>query len=384
MLNFTFCNPVKIVFGKETIAELETLIPIEKYVMMVYGGGSIKKNGVYEQVKKALKHHDMVEFGGIEPNPLYETCMKAVEICRRDKIDFILAVGGGSVLDASKFIAASVDFDGEDPWEILVKGAEITSAIPIGSVMTLPATGSEMNSNSVISRKSTTEKFHFSSPLVYPQFSILDPETTYSLPERQTANGIVDAFVHVMEQYMTFDVNAPLQDRQAEAILLTLIEEAPKVKANPNDYNARANIMWCAAEALNGVISSGVPQDWATHMLGHELTAVYGLDHAQTLACVLPSLLRNRKNAKLGKLVQMGRRVFGINENDNEKGAEKTIGSIEDFFHSVGMKTKLSDYNIASGDAANKILERLSKRNAIYGEHEDITPDISAEIIKNC
>lgn len=383
MLNFTFCNPVKIVFGKETISELETLIPIDKYVMMIYGGGSIKKNGVYEQVKKALRHHDMVEFAGIEPNPLYETCMKAVEICRRDKIDFILAVGGGSVLDASKFIAASVNFEG-DPWNILVKGAEITSALPIGSVMTLPATGSEMNSNSVISRRSTEEKFPFSSPLVYPQFSILDPETTYSLPERQTVNGIVDAFVHVMEQYMTFDMDSPLQDRQAEAILLTLIEEAPKVKANPNDYNARANIMWCAAQALNGVISCGVAQDWATHMLGHELTALYGLDHARTLACVLPSLLRNRKNAKLGKLVQMGRRVFGINENDNEKTAEKTVCAIEDFFHSAGMKTKLSDYGINSGEAALKVSERFKKRSSVFGEREDITPEVSAEIIKNC
>jgi NADP-dependent alcohol dehydrogenase len=386
MLNFTFYNPVKVIFGKGTIAQLGELIPVDKRIMLTYGGGSIKSNGVYDQVKNALKGRYCIEFGGIEPNPLYETCMKAVEICRKEKIDFILAVGGGSVADGSKFIAAAALYQGKDPWDILIpsanpQDAEVKSALPLGVVLTLPATGSEMNTNAVISRKATMDKRVFSSPFVYPQFSILDPETTFTLPIRQTVNGIVDAFVHVVEQYITFDVNSLLQDRQAEAVFLTLIEEGPKVLANPNDYDTRANIMWCATNALNGLIGCGVPQDWATHMIGHELTAAYGLDHAQTLAAVLPSLLRYHKNAKLGKLAQMGSRVFGINEADKNVAAEKTICAIENFFNSIGMPTKLSAYNIKSQDAAVKIYEKLKPLNQAFGEHADITPEAVKDIL---
>lgn len=382
MLPFTFFNPVKVVFGQGTISRLEELIPYDKYVMIVYGGGSIKKNGVYDQVMKALKNHDKIEFAGIGPNPLYETCMEAVEICRKEKIDFILAVGGGSVIDACKFIAAASCYEGEEPWDILAKGAEVNAALPLASVLTLPATGSEMNTNSVISRKATTEKKPFSSPLVYPQFSILDPETTFTLPPRQTINGIVDAFVHVMEQYMTFDVNAPLQDRQAEAVFLTLMEEAPKVLANPSDYEARANIMWCATNALNGFMACGVPQDWVTHMIGHELTALYGLDHAQTLAVVLPSVLRHQKARKLDKLVKMGKRVFGIASSSKEEAADRTIAEIEKFFLSTGMPVKLSAYNINASEAADKVCEKLKPAEPRFGEHEDITPEAVKEILR--
>jgi NADP-dependent alcohol dehydrogenase len=386
MLNFVFHNPVKIVFGKGTISQVGELAPTKGRIMMTYGGGSIKRNGVYDQVKEALKGRDVVEFEGIEANPLYETCMKAVKLCQKEKVDFILAVGGGSVIDGSKFIAAAVPYQGKDTWDILRagagdEGAEVKSAIPLGTVLTLPATGTEMNANSVVSRKSTMEKRYFSSPFVYPQFSILDPETTFTLPEKQTANGIVDAFVHVVEQYLTVDVNSPLQDRQAEAVFLTLIEEAPKALANPRDYDARANIMWSATCALNGLIGCGVQQDWATHMIGHELTAVYGLDHAQTLAVVLPPLLRRQKKAKLDKLVKMGERIFGICAADKDAAAEKTIVAIEAFFNSVGVPTTLSAYNIKSSEAAAVVYRRLKSLNSVFGEHADITPEAVRDIL---
>ena len=386
MFNFTFHNPVKMVFGKGTISQAGELIPTGRRILMTYGGGSIKRNGVYDQVKQALKGRDVMEFGGIEPNPLYETCMQAVELCRKEKIDFILAVGGGSVIDGSKFIAAAVPYQGKDPWDILFasvgsKCAEVKSAIPVGAVLTLPATGTEMNANSVLSRKSTLQKRCFSSPFIYPQFSILDPETTFTLPEKQTANGIVDAFVHVAEQYLTVHVNAPLQDRQAEAVFLTLIEETPKVLANPRDYDARANIMWSATCALNGLIGCGVQQDWATHMIGHELTAVYGLDHAQTLAVVLPPLLWRQKKAKLDKLVKMGERVFGIRAADKDVAAEKTIVAIKAFFDSVGVPTTLSAYNIKSSEAAAAVYKRIKPLNSVFGEHADITPEVVRDIV---
>jgi NADP-dependent alcohol dehydrogenase len=389
MLNFTFHNPVKMVFGIGTIAQVAELTPAKGRILMTYGGGSIKRNGVYEQVKLALKGRDVLEFGGIEPNPLYETCMKAVELCRNEKVDFILAVGGGSVIDGSKFIAAAVPYQGTDPWDILcasvgVQGAEVKSAIPLGDVLTLPATGTEMNPTAVVSRKSTQQKRYFASPHISPRFSILDPETTFTLPEKQTANGIVDAFIHVVEQYLTSDVNSPLQDRQAEAVLLTLIEEAPKVLANPRDYDARANIMWSATCALNGLLGCGVKQDWATHMIGHELTAVYGLDHAQTLAVVLPPLLRRQKKSKLDKLVKMGERVFGIraaNQADKDAAAEKTIVAIEAFFHSVGVPTKLAAYKINAADAAAAVYKQIKPLNSVFGENADITPEVSREIV---
>ncbi|HCN91196.1 MAG TPA: NADH-dependent alcohol dehydrogenase, partial [Oxalobacteraceae bacterium] len=295
MLNFDFYNPTKIVFGQGRIAELPTLIPPEARVLMLYGGGSIKSNGVLDQVRAALSGYTVQEFSGIEPNPSFETLMQAVELVRKEKLDFLLAVGGGSVIDGTKFVAAAVDFEG-DPWQILKKrGANITQALPFGSILTLPATGSEMNNGSVVTRKSLKAKVPFSSPHVFPKFSILDPATTFTLPVRQIGNGVVDAFAHVMEQYLTYPVNAPVQDRFAEGILLTLIEEGPKALAEPDDYDVRANVMWCATLALNGLIGAGVPHDWATHMVGHELTALYGLDHAQTLAIVLPSMLRVRK-----------------------------------------------------------------------------------------
>ncbi len=382
MLNFTYQNPVKLIFGKGTIAQVKDLIPKQTKILMTYGGGSIKKNGVYEQVKAALQGHNVVEFGGIEPNPEYETLLKAVELCKKEKVEFLLAVGGGSVIDGTKFIAAAVHFAG-NKWDILDKFAPIQRAIPLGCILTLPATGSEMNGGSVVSRRELEEKRFFISPLVFPQFSILDPETTFSLPNRQTSNGIVDAFVHVTEQYLTYDVNTPLQDRQAEAILMTLIEEGPKVLAHPKDYGARANVMWCATQALNELIGCGVAQDWATHMIGHELTAFYGLDHGQTLAIVLPALLTHQIQPKLKKLVQYGRRIWNCNQGNELEIAKAAIQKTEAFFQSIQVPTKLQDYKIGN-EKFEAIAQRIVNRGMKLGEHQAIGQKEIVEILQLC
>ncbi len=379
--NFTYQNPVKIVFGKGTIAKLPELIPAGTKVLIAYGGGSIKKNGVYDQVVAALKGYDTVEFGGIEPNPRYETCMRAVELAQKEKVGFILAVGGGSVLDGVKFIAAAALFEGEDKWQIL-EGAKVNQAIPLGSVLTLPATGSEMNQASVVSREETKQKQAFFSPHVYPKFSILDPETTYSLPLRQTGNGIVDTYAHTLEQYITYPVDAQIQDRWAESIMKTLIEIGPKVLENPNDYSLRANLMWAATCALNGIIGVGVPQDWATHGIGHELTAVFGLDHGQTLAVVFPALLRHQKEAKRGKLLQYADRVWELTGGSEDERIEKAIELTEEFFQSVGVPTKLSDYGVKEG--IEVIEERLTKTNFARGVDGAIKAKEAGEILAMC
>ncbi len=381
MQNFTYQNPVKMVFGKGSIRQLGTLVPAGLKILMTYGGGSIKQNGVYDQVKEALADRPLIEFGGIQPNPRYETLMKAVEICRREGIGFLLSVGGGSVLDGTKFIAVATHFTDGDPWDIIAKFAPAVKALPIGCVMTLPATGSEMNNASVISRDSTQEKLAFFHPGTFPQFSILDPETTLSLPIQQTRNGIVDAFAHVMEQYMTYPADSALQDRQSEALLLTLLDEGPKVVGVPTDSAARANIMWVAAQALNGLIACGVPQDWSTHMIGHELTAFYGLDHAQTLAVVMPAVWQHQKNAKAAKLAQYGARVLGLAPSENTAG--QAIGKTEEFFRNLGMKTRLSEYGIGP-ERFEEIGARFERRGIKLGEHGTIGKEEVVEILNLC
>ena len=379
MNNFEFYNPVKIIFGKGEIKKLETLIPKDKKILMTYGGGSIKKNGVYEQVKTALKDHIFFEFGGIEANPKYETLMNAVELARAEKIDYLLAVGGGSVVDGTKFISASINFKGE-PWDILAKRATIDTAVDFGAVLTLPATGSEMNCFSVVSRG--TDKLGFGNPLVFPKFSILDPEVTYSLSERQLGNGIVDAFVHTTEQYLTKNINTPLQDRMAEGILLTLIEEAEKVVHLKDNYDARANTMWSATMALNGLIGSGVVHDWATHMIGHELTALYGIDHARTLAVVLPSLLRELKVEKKEKLLQFAKRVWNVQSSTEDKMIEEAITLTEDFFNSLGVPTKLKVYDIKEDDLP-KIADAVRSHIPVdLGENQNIDREKIITILK--
>lgn len=376
MQNFVYKNPTEILFGKGMIREIPGRISKDLGVLFLYGGGSIKTNGVYGQVKGALKGYRVTEFGGIEANPLYETCLKAVEVVKKEKIGFILAVGGGSVLDAAKFIAAAACFNGTDLWAILREhGANVKAALPVGTVLTLPATGSEANGNSVISRGATREKLHFFSPHVFPQFSVLDPETTFSLPEKQVRNGIVDAFVHVMEQYMTYPAHAPLQDRMAESLLQTLIEVAPLALKKPRDYEVRATFMWSATLALNTLIGCGVPQDWSTHMIAHELTAFYGLDHAETLAIVLPGVWQYKLTAKKKKLEQYGHRIWNV------KTAKEALVKTEAFFHSLKMPSRFGDYKISAKEAALKVRERFAERDSVFGEHGDITPDVAAKII---
>ncbi|MBN2065161.1 MAG: iron-containing alcohol dehydrogenase [Sedimentisphaerales bacterium] len=382
MNNFHYHNPTHIVFGKDTIATLADLIPADKKIILIYGGGSIKKNGVYDQVAAALKGRIAVEFAGIEPNPLYETCMDAVKLIKDKKIDFILAVGGGSVIDGSKFIAAAACYNGE-PWDILAKGGEVKAALPLGTVLTLPATGTEMNGNSVISRKSSDEKLAFYSPKVYPAFSILDPETTYSLPKNQLRNGIVDAFVHVMEQYATYSVETPLQDRQAEAVVNTLVEISGRVLTQEKDYNASASFVWCTTQALNGLINCGVVQDWATHMIGHELTAFFGLAHAESLAIVLPGLWKHQLAHKQDKLAQLGERVWNIKSGSSKEKAQAAIDATVKFFHSVKMPTTLKDYNISAADI-QKVVTRFKERGTVLGEHQNITWKEVEEILTLC
>jgi NADP-dependent alcohol dehydrogenase len=382
MDNFEFCNPVRIIFGKDRIRDLNEYIPSGVKVMIIYGGGSIFRNGVYEKVKNALKGVNTCEFGGVEPNPCHETCMRAVTQIRDSGVDFLLAVGGGSVIDATKYIAAAVYFKG-DPWQILSRNASINKTMPFGSVLTLPATGTEMNANSVISKQSSGEKLAFSDPKVMPQFSILDPTTSASLPQKQVANGIVDAFVHVIEQYLTYPNHAPLQDRMAEAILKTLIEEGPKVYKNPADYDAMANLMWCSTMALNGLISRGVPEDWMIHMIGHELTAFHGIDHARTLAVVLPGVWWVFREEKGEKLEQYATRVWNIHDGSP---AEKVVRAIErttEFFESLNIATKLSNYNIGI-DTVEKIVQRFKKRRwTAIGDREMGTPEKVREILEH-
>jgi len=381
MNNFEFYNPVSIIFGRDRIGEIKNLIPQKSKVLLLFGGGSIHKNGVYMKVKNALTDFTVKEFGGIEPNPTHETAMKAVEIIKKKKIDFLLAVGGGSVIDATKYIAAAVFVEG-DPWDILAHDAEVKKALPFGTILTLPATGTEMNANSVISRRSTLEKLAFSSTKVMPKFSILDPTVPASLPPYQVANGIVDSFVHVIEQYLTYPASAPLQDRFAEAILLTLIEEGPKVFKNPADYNAMANLMWCSTMALNGFISKGVPEDWSIHMIGHELTAFHGIDHARTLAIVLPGIWHVFRKEKSEKLLQYTERIWKIKEGTEDEIIDKAIEKTVTFFESLGIPTRLNEYGV-NETTIGKIVHRFHQRKwNNFGDREMITPEKTREVLE--
>lgn len=383
MKNFVFSNETKIVFGKGKIGTIYRDIPEDSKILMLYGGGSIKSNGVYDQVVEALENFTVVEFGGIEPNPTYEKCMKALDVIEANDLDFILAVGGGSVIDAAKFIAAARFYNGLDPWDILAHNEEIEEAMPIGVVLTLPATGSEMNGNSVISRLEFKEKLSFGSPLVLPLFSILDPTVVESLPERQRGNGIVDTFVHVMEQYLTYPVNGMIQDRFAEGILLTLIEIGPKVLADATKYDINANFMWASTMALNGIIKCGVPEDWTSHMIGHELTALHGVDHARTLAIVLPGVMNVMRESKREKLLQYAQRVWNIPQGDEQLMIDQAIQKTVDFFESLGLKTRLRDYKIPV-TTIEEIVERMEVRGSVnIGENKEVGIEEIRKILKD-
>jgi NADP-dependent alcohol dehydrogenase len=377
MQNFDYHNPTKILFGEGTIARLPEVLP-EGPILLLYGGGSIKSNGVYEQVKAGLGSRKVFEVSGVKPNPTYEKAMEAVELIRKEKIGFILAVGGGSVLDSAKFIAFAVHYEG-NPEDILRSRETVVSkTVPFGAVLTLPATGSEMNCYFVISKGD--EKLNGGHPMLYPQFSILDPRVTFTLDKRQIGNGVVDAFVHVMEQYLTYPSDAPLQDRIAEAVLLTLIEEGPKSLRNPNDYNSRANYMWCATIALSGLVGSGVPHDWSTHYIGHELTALYGLDHAQTLAIVLPAMMWVMRDEKRAKINRYAEKVWDVH--DDSDHVQVAIRQTVEFFESMGLPTKLSAHGIKE-DVAARVAERMEKRGFTpLGEKELVTLERVKEVLR--
>jgi len=385
MLNFELYNPVNYVFGKGQITKLTELVPSNTKILIAYGGGSIFKNGVYDQVKAALPNHEILEFGGIEPNPRFETLMKAVELIRTEKIGFILAVGGGSVIDGVKFISAAVNFEG-DAAEILKKRIlfkDVSKVIPFGTVLTLPATGSEMNSGAVVTLEATQEKLTLGGSALFPVFSIVDPTVITSLPKRQLQNGVVDAFTHVLEQYLTYPHDALLQDRISESILQTLIEIGPEVVENPSDYKLASNFVWCATMALNGLIQKGVPSDWATHMIGHELTALYEIDHARTLAIIGPNLYRVMFDTKKEKLAQYGQRVWKIQGNSTEEIAEKSIEKTVAFFHEMGMKTKLSENTENYEKTADFIVKRFEERGwKTLGEKQNISLDKVRTIVK--
>ena len=376
MINFNLELPTHLFFGKDQHLQISNLIPKNAKVLMTYGGGSIKKNGVYNNVRTALKNHQVTEYGGIEANPEYSTLCKALEVIKTEEIDFLLAVGGGSVIDGTKFLSSAALYKGEDTWEILAKGIRTEIGMPFGTVLTLPATGSEMNSGAVISRKEIGQKRAMGGPGLFPKFSISDPSVVASLPQRQLANGLVDAFTHVMEQYMTYPTSATLQDRISEGILTTLIEIAPKIMNAPDDYDTAANFMWCCNMALNGIIQKGVPNDWSIHGIGHELTAAYGIDHARTLAIILPSMYRYKLNKKQDKLAQYGRRVLGLT-GDNLAVASEAIDRTEAFFNSLGIGTKITDYDIDKPqEFPAKICDALeAQRTIILGEHKDIKRD---------
>ena len=379
MDNFIFQNPVKLIMGRGMISRLSEEIPADKRVMITFGGGSVKKNGVYDQVKEALKNHFTVEFWGIEPNPSIETLRKAIALGKEEKVDYLLAVGGGSVIDGTKLISAGLLYDG-DAWDLVLAGCPVTHTVPLATVLTLPATGSEMNSGAVISRHETKEKYPFYSN--YPLFSILDPEVTFTLPPHQVACGISDTFVHVMEQYMTTPGQSRVMDRWAEGILQTLMEIAPKIRENQHDYQLMSDFMLSATMALNGFIAMGVSQDWATHMIGHELTALHGLTHGHTLVIVFPGTLRVLRKAKGDKILQYGERVLGITSGSRDERIDEAIRRTEEFFRSLGLTTRLSEEGIGM-ETIDEIERRFNERGVRYGENEDVTGAVAKEILKS-
>jgi NADP-dependent alcohol dehydrogenase len=383
MNNFEFKNPTKIIFGKDTIEKLKGEIPADAKVLILYGGGSIKKNGIYTQVKAALANVDVTEFGEIPANPEYETLMEALKVIKDQNITYLLAVGGGSVIDGTKFLSAAALYKGDTPWDILSKRIRTEKGMPFGTVLTLPATGSEMNSGAVITRKETKEKLGMGGPGLFPQFSILDPEVVKSIPKHQIANGLADSFTHVLEQYMTYPVDAKLQDRFAESILQTLIEIAPTMLKDEFDYKAASNFMWSCTMALNGLIQQGVPTDWAIHMMGHELTALFGIDHARTLAIIAESHYKVNLEDKQEKLAQYAERVWNVSEGTLEEKALAGIEKTTAYFKSLGIDTKLSDYTEDFKGTAEIISERFETRGwKGIGEKGKITPDMVEKIVK--
>lgn len=383
MRNFEYYNPVNLIFGKGQISKLASLIEKDKKILLLYGGGSIKTNGIYEQVKTALDGYEVIEFSGIEANPEFQTLMKALKIIKEENIDFMLAVGGGSVIDGTKFLSSAALYEGDDPWDILAKRIRTMKGLPFGTVLTLPATGSEMNSGSVVSRKEINKKLSMGGPGLFPQFSICDPQAVKTIPERQIANGLADSFTHVLEQYMTYPIGAVVQDRLSESILSSILDIAPKIMAENTDYDTAANFMWSCTMALNGLIQKGVPNDWSVHMIAHEITAHFGIDHARTLAIVLPRAYKHQFDHKKEKLAQFAERVLQISDGTVEEKAKEAINQIEAFYHSLKIDTKLSQYTENYDGFAQKAAASLTEQGLIkLGEHGDITPEVTVEILE--
>lgn len=396
MNNFQYYNPVRIVFGEGQIEQLSDLVPTDARVLITYGGGSAERTGTLDEVRTALSangNREVFEFGGIEPNPEFVTLLKAADQVNEHNIDFILAVGGGSVIDGSKFVAlvsSLKEDDGtvsrEKAWDALIGYTKkLDSAVDLGAVLTIPATGSEMNSGGVVNYSERQAKLPFGNPLAFPKFSILDPAKTLTLPDSQVMNGIADAFVHVMEQYLTYPVNAKVQDAFAESLLKILIEEGHAVKADPNNMETRKNIMWTATMALNGLIGTGVPQDWTTHMIGHELTSLHAIDHARTLTIVLPSVMRELKDSKKDKLLQYARNVWNIEANNNQSDDEVIEAAIvrtEDFFRDLGLPVSLADADL-DDSAIDPIIEQLEAHKMVkLGEHGKNDLTVSRRILE--
>ncbi len=383
MKNFELYVPTKMIFGEGEIKKLATEAPKDKKILLLYGGGSINNNGIYDQVIKALKDHTFIEFSGIEANPEYTTLLKALEIIKKENIGYMLAVGGGSVIDGTKFLASAALYNGDNPWDILSKKIRTFKGLPFGTILTLPATGSEMNSGAVVSRSETNEKLVMGGPGLFPEFSICDPTVVRSIPKRQLANGLADAYTHVLEQYMTYPADGPLQDRFSEGILQTLLEIAPAVIEDPANYKAASNFMWCCTMALNGYIQKGVPTDWSVHVIAHELTAFYGIDHARTLAIILPSAYEKKFEQKKEKLAQYAERVFNITEGTLKEKAKSAIQRTERFYQSLDIKTRLQDYTDDYEGFSLKVANSLTEHGlTALGEHKDITPEVAAEIVK--
>ena len=379
MQNFSFQNPTRLVFGRGQIAKLAELIPAEAKVMVTFGGGSARRNGVYDQVKAALEGRDFIEFWGIEPNPRVETLRKAVAQGKAEGVNYLLAVGGGSVIDGTKLISAAIA-SADDAWDLVLRGAD-RGGIPLAAVLTIPATGSEMNGTAVISREETQEKYPFYGR--YPEFSILDPEVIYSLPDFQIACGLSDIFVHVMEQYLTTPDQSRVLDRWSEGILQTVIEIAPLIRANKTDYRTMSDFMFSATMALNGYIAQGVTEDWATHMIGHELTALAGVTHGASLAIVMPATMSVLREQKQGKILQYGERVWGITEGTVEERVEQAIARTREFFASLGLATTLTEAGVPEG-VIDTIAERFTKIGAGYGEAGNVNGEIARQILLAC
>jgi NADP-dependent alcohol dehydrogenase len=379
MRKFRLYNPTDIRFGEGQIEALNELLPADARVLLLYGGGSIKANGVYQAVLAGLDGRFVCEFEGVEPNPVYETLQKAAGVVKDKALDYIIGVGGGSVIDAAKFLAYLATSNADDPWDDLVSGRFPERMIPVGAILTLPATGSESNAVSVITNRTRRLKIPFASESARPAFAILDPTAMRSLDRRQLENGVVDAMTHVLEQYMTYQQNAPIQYGYAETLMRVLVEWGPKLVDEPSD-EARENVMFAANQALNGFLGAGLPQDWSTHMIGHAITAIYDIDHARTLSTIMPSVMRLRIGPKRAMLARLARNVFLSAEISDEKAADFAISRLEQFFARMGCPVKLREYGVAvDADEIADHLERASQ--TALGEHADIDPQTVREII---